>query len=56
VSYKYLNDIFLLNLFSKIQTNILHMLREKYENIISIIKWAVATYVEEKKNRPDLSV
>jgi len=45
-----------MNLFFKIQTDTLQMLREKVENIICIIKWAVATYVKEKKNRPDLSV
>ncbi len=42
--------------FFKVQTNTLKMPCEKYENLICINKWAVALYVKENKNRPDLSV
>ncbi len=56
VNYIYLNDNFMENIFFKIQANTQQMLCEKFENLICIIKWAVATYVKVNKNRPDLSV
>ncbi len=42
--------------FFLIQANTQQMLCEKFENLICIIKWAVATYVKVSKNQPDLSV
>ncbi len=47
--YRYTLMTIFENIFLKIQSNILQMLCEKYENLICIIKWAVATYVKEKK-------
>ncbi len=49
IIYMYFNNNFYENNFFKIQTNTLQMLCEKYKNLICIIKWAVATYVKEKK-------
>ncbi len=36
-------------IFFKAQTKTLKMLCEKFENLICIIKWAVATNVKDKK-------